>query len=432
MSDSRQIDKSEKQPIQDDKDDPRKRLNLVDEYVPPPRPTSQPPPWMPGGNPPGAEPGAPGGAGLPERALFPPNQGLDGQPVDLVAMAAPLNSKQFKSIPVNRLAQMYLINPEQTDQSVKDSTASERRQADNLWTDIASTGIGLATKYGVDKLLTKGPGWTKPIGFAAGALTAGMSKDLLTDGQLGDSRDWLRGTGVYGGSVLLIKGMALNPTRATLTTGTLESLSAKTGVAGLTGTSGQVAEKLIAADLAGSRYLHYMNPVNYLRVAGFNAERAAAMVAKGEMSAGQYVARQGIGQFTTRLGTGFAFGAGREGLYIATGEPKEDGQPHDFNSGLSQMGSSGLKVGLTAAVALPVLGYGTRLIPGGSKVLDTGASLAGKFSPTSARSLEAVIAPTLLGGLGTADHSMNAGRIEALSKHAKALAEQAKIDQQRR
>lgn len=438
MSDSRQIDKSEKQPIKDDKDDPRNRLNLVDEYVPPPRPNFGPDPFMPGGKPPGGDPvGVPGGPGLPDRALF-PAQGFDGKPVDLVAMAAPLNANRFKTIQVNQLAQMYLANPEGTDKAVREGRAEEQRQANNLWTDIASTGLGLATKYGVDKLLTKGPAWTRPIGLAAGALTAGMSKDLLTDGEFGQSRDWLRGAGVYGGSVLLIRTMAMNPTRASLTTGTLEGMSAKTGVAGLTGTSGEVAGKLMATDAAGSRFFHYLNPINYTgltygaRIAGFGGETAAAMVAKGEMSAGQYVARQQIGQFYTRFGAGYAFGAGREGLYIATGEQNPEGQPHDISSALSQMNSSGLKVGLTTAVLAPALGFGTRLIPGGSKVLDGGASLAGKFSPTSAQTFGAVLPAALAGGYGTVDHNMNAGRIDALSKHARALAEQAKLDQLRR
>ncbi len=439
MSDKR-FEKNEPPP-KDDKDDPRNRLNLVDEYKPPPRPNTAtvPPESM---VPPVQKPADVAQPRLPNQPLL-PGQPLAGPRVDLVGMAAALNPERLSTQSVDQLAQMYLIDPERTRRSVDQVVASEKSKSNDFLTDMGAAGIGLVTKFGVDKVLTRGPGWTRPIGFVAGAFAAGLSKDLLTDGQLGNGTDWLRGAGVYGGSVLLIKGMALNPSRATLGATTLEGLTARTGVTGLTGTSAQVSEQLLIAGAGGSKLARvgqYLNPMNYtgltwnngLRVAGIGGQTSAALVAEGGMSVAQFNARRNIGQFATRFGSAYAFGAGREGLYIGTGQTTADGGNYDLTSAVSEMNLSGLKLGTTAALLLPALGTGARVLPGGARLLDTGAAAAGRFGPTGAVTLEALLPAAAAGSLRTVQHQTNAAGIEARAAHARALVDQAKADEKLR
>lgn len=427
MSDKR-IDKVEPR---DDKDDPRNRLNLVDEYVPPGRPgtPSTPVPLL--------KPDAGRPAEVPTVRL-PVAPDAPAQ-VDLLQMTAQLHTDKLRTQSVDDLARMYLANPDGAKRSVDEAVSRERSRGNDLLTDIGATGIGLVTKFGLDKALAKGPGWTRPIGFIAGAGAAGLSKSLLTDGELGTGTEFLRGAGVYGGSVLMLKGMALNPSRATLGASTLEGLSARTGVSGLAGTSAQVSEQLLAGGAGGStiaRAGQYLNPLNYtgltwnngLRFAGFGGEASAALVAEGGMSVAAWNARRNIGQVATRFGSAYGLGAGREALYISTGQTTADGGAYDLQTALSEINSSGLKLGATAAFLMPAAGTAARIIPGGSRVLDAGASTAGWFSVTGAATAEALLPAAAVGGYRAYDHETTAKSIEVRSAHARALIERAKSD----
>lgn len=432
MSDKRPIDKPDPQ-VKDDKDDPRNRLNLIDEYKPPPRPTTAEPEML--------RPSAPGKVEIGQ--LLPqPGQALEVPRVDLAQMASGLNKEKLRAQSVDQLAALYIADPEGTQRSVNKVTAAERAKANDYLTDAGAIGIGLVTKYGVDKLLSKGPGWTRPIGLLAGAAAAGLGKDLLSDGELGTGTDWLRGAGVYGGSMLLIKGMAMNPSRATLSAGTLEGISARTGVTGLAGTSAQVSEQLIAGNVGSpvSRVAQYFNPINYtgltwhngIRLAGFGGERSAALMAEGGMGFASFNARRNIGQLATTFGSAYAFGATREAVYIGTGQTTTDGNAYDLNTALSDINTSGLKLGATAALLMPAVGTATRLVPGGGRLLDTGAGLAGKFSPTSDLTFKALLPVAAAGGFKATDHNISAASIETRAAHARALVERARADEQLR
>lgn len=228
---------------------------------------------------------------------------------------------------------------------------SEHFNLNSIWTDAAAIGLGLATKYGAEKLLTRGPMWTKPIGLLAGAVVAGFSKDLLVDGHLGDTNDLLRGAGVYGTVCLGLKILSFNPSSTKLSPHAVEGLSLRTGVANLNGTSGQMAEQIIAGGYEGSvltRNHHFLVPMNYtgfawdnglrfskgsplayavairpgFKFVGFGGEAGANAVGHGMINFWEFNARRQIGQSAVLFGTASTLGGGRAAVYELTRTPK--------------------------------------------------------------------------------------------------------------
>lgn len=104
------------------------------------------------------------------------------------------------------------------------------------------------------------------------------------------------------------------------------------------------------------RFVNYFKPTSWLGMkggtyVGFGGETTAKAVSDGTLSMGEYQARRGIGSTYNLFAAGYIGGAGRESLYLATGKTRPDGTPFDLNSGLREINSKGLQVGLFSAIA---------------------------------------------------------------------------------
>lgn len=346
--------------------------------------------------------------------------------------------KKSEDAVVRQLAAAYLSNPDATQEAVDKQVRAGQSGVREYASDGAAIAAGWLTKYGVQSALSKAPGWGKVAGIGLGLATAGLTKDYLADGELGTTTDWLRGGGMFGGSVLLMKGLSFNPSRQVLSEGTTAGISRRLGVEGLAGKTGtQLSESILAAEggAAGSRFyraLQYINPSTYTgltwtgRYVGFGGERTAAALADGTLSFAGYNARRSVGSAFNTFGMAYAFGAGREGLYIGTGQKMADGTPYSLESALAQMNSSGLQSGLTATLVVPVAGSTFRIIPGASKVLDGTASLATRLAPTAAPEIGRFGVVAAGAGLQQLDNYNNANRLKDLSAKAKTVADEAK------
>ncbi len=347
------------------------------------------------------------------------------------------DKKKPEEAVVRQLAQAYLSNPEATQRAIDQQVKAGQGGLREYGSDAAAVAAGWLTKYGVQRALTKAPGWGKVAGLGLGLATAGLTKDYLADGELGTGTDWLRGSAMFGGSVLLVKGLGLNGSRQVLSEGTTTGIGTRFGVEGLAGKTGsQLSEALLKSEVAaGSRWyrgLQYINPSTYTgmtwggRYVGFGGERTAAALADGTLSFAGYNARRAVGNLGNTFGMAYAFGAGREGLYIGTGQKMADGTPHTLESALAQMNTSGLQSGLTASIVMPIAGSTFRWLPMGSRVIDGTAGLATRIAPQAAP----MIGRVALVGTGPAlqqlDHFNNANRLQDLSLKAKTLADEAK------
>ncbi len=260
--------------------------------------------------------------------------------------------------------------------SDNDTTSSTVR---SVCTDVLAVGLGLATKYGVNKLLARGPVWMKPAGLLLGAVAAGFSKDLLADGELGNAEDWARGVTLYGGATLVQNSFS----RGSLTPQTRISRQVSQGVTTsdtarfIAGYENAGVQRALLADRgtsAGARLAEYTRPLNYVgisydnglrgvsnsplaycvaiqpsyRFAGWGGASSAKMLAEGSIGLAEFNARTHIGQFATRFAGGYALGASKEAILISTGH---GGKTNDVASIAKQINSSGFRWGAVTAVA---------------------------------------------------------------------------------
>lgn len=357
-----------------------------------------------------------------------------------IPLAGPVlfgDRKKPEEAVVKQLAQAYLSNPEATKRAIDQQVQAGRSGVWEYTTDGAAVAAGWLTKYGVQRALTRAPGWGKVAGLGLGLVTAGATKDYLADGEMGTGTDWLRGSGMFGGSVLLMRGLNMNPSRTALTEGTALGVEKRLGLEGLSAarTGGQLSETVFAANAGGSRWYRaaqYFNPSTYTgftwggRYVGFGGERTAAALADGTLSFAGYNARRAIGSAANTFGMAYAFGAGREGLYIGTGQKMADGTPYTLEGALAHMNSSGLQAGMTATLVMPIAGSTFRWIPGGSKVLDGTAGLATRLAPEAAPQIGRFALLASGPGMQQVDNFNNANRLKDLSDRAQKMADEAK------
>ncbi len=95
--------------------------------------------------------------------------------------------------------------------------------------DAAAIGAGFLSKYGIQRLLTKAPGWGKVAGIGLGLATAGFTKDLVKNGEIGSGSDWLRGSAMFGGSMLLARGLSMARSKHALGEATTTGIEARSG-----------------------------------------------------------------------------------------------------------------------------------------------------------------------------------------------------------
>ncbi len=382
--------------------------------------------------------------------------------------------KEAKDKAVAQLAQAYLTNPDATQAVVNQQVSTGLGGLREIGSDALAVGVGLGTKYGAGKVLGRFGTPGKIGAFALGMASAGLTKDLAADGELGTTKDWLRGGGMYGASWLVMKGMALNPSRATLAEGTLTGVSTRmagielkagANAAGMTADlwaaraalqkevagaataelKAAAAQKLVLLDaqLGGwtSRLGQRLNPLNYMglqfnggllpRYVGFGGERTAAALADGSMSFAQYNARRGAGSFFATGGSAFLFGGAREGLYIGTGKTRADGTPHTLNSAIKDMGGAGLQTTLAATLMLPMAGGLARSVGLGRPLDYVGKVATNRLTALGATELGVVAvgdlalitaSPALK---GVEDYS-NARQLKVASEEAKKVAAEAR------
>lgn len=413
----------------------------------------------------------PSGSALGNMAV---NQFAPGHTASEAPLVGPVlfgGGKQVQDKVVQQLAEAYLRNPEGTqtvvDQQVKAGTSGLREIA----SDAGAIGVGLGINYGAAKYLSRF-GWAGKAGaLTLGLAGAGLTKDFAADGQLGDRKDWIRGGGLYAGSMLVMKGMAMNPSRATLAEGTLAGVGTRMGgielkaglnAAGMTSElwaaraalkkeieAAATAEAKAALNVklavleqqlggTGARLGARLNPLNYmglqwnggLRYVGFGGERTAAALADGSMSFAQYNARRGAGVLWSKGGTAFAFGAGREGLYIGTGKTQADGTPYTLNGAIKEMGTAGLQTTLAATIMLPMAGGLARSVGLGKPIDFVGGMASRRLTALGATELGVVAAGDL--ALITASPALrgiedfsNAQQLRAASEKAKQVAAEA-------
>lgn len=383
--------------------------------------------------------------------------------------------KQVQDKVVQQLAEAYIRNPNGTQTVVDQQVAAGTNGLWDIGTDALAIGVGLGTKYGAGKYLSRFGTPGKVGALALGFAGAGLTKDLAADGQLGTGKDWLRGGGLYAGSMLVMKGMAMNPSRATLAEGTLAGVGKTMGglelKAGATGasmtaelwatrtalqkelalaTTEAARKEAINVQLAllerqlGSgmtRFGARLNPLNYTgfqfnggwlpRYVGFGGERTAAALADGTMSFAQYNARRGAGTLFSKGGTAFLFGAGREGLYIGTGKTRADGTPYTLNGAIKEMGSSGLQTALAATIMLPMAGGIGRSVGLGRPMDAVGTFATNRLTSIGVSELGVVAAADL--ALVTASPALrgmedysNAQQLKIASEKAKQMADEAR------
>ncbi len=412
---------------------------------------------------------------------------LSGERATELPLAGPIlfgGGKDMQTRTTMQLAQAYLSNPESTQEQVDRAVNQGHSSLREVTTDVAAVAVGLGTRYGLNGYISKLGTPGKIGGFVLAVGAAGLTKDLTVDGELGTGKDWLRGGGMYGMSVLAMKGMALNPTRAALTTETLGANGMRFGVEGLTGNGANMTRQIWAAraalqqevraaataearqaaaanltnleaQLGGSmgRFGQHLNPLNYtglqwnggLRWVGMGGERAAAEMAAGRMTFAQFNARRAVGNFLSTGGAAFAFGAGREGLYIGTGgtmtfdsSPKglvigfdlgknpADDTDYTFDSALKEMSYAGLNTSLAATLMLPVAAGSARAVGLGAALDGTGylASRAlTRQGAVAAGDLALVAAGPVLRRV---EESNNATQLQKASEEAKRLVAEAK------
>lgn len=384
---------------------------------------------------------------------------------------------------VEQLAQADLANRLATEAMVNQAVKNGNTGLRDVGTDVASVLAGLGTRgllrtETASRYLAKAGTPGKIAAFALPFAVAGLTKDATSDGQLGTGTDWLRGGGMYGGSLLVMKTLAGNPTRAALSGETLAANGSRFGVEGLAGSSQQMskslwaqrtalqeivaagtkagaddAAKLAATEAAGKLVLlesalgsttarigQRFNPLNYtglqwqnggLRFVGFGGERTAAALGNGTMSFAEFSARRAGGNFLVVGGTAFAAGAGREGMYIGTGKTRADGTPHTMNSALKEMGGSGLQTTLATTLMLPLAGGfvrsvgGGRLLDGSGRLISTQLGRVGvtEAGVTGLANLSLVGASPVLRGVEDYNH---AGQLQSAYQDARKMADEAK------
>ncbi len=135
---------------------------------------------------------------------------------------------------VMQLAQASLNKPQATRETVDQALPADRGALREYGSDAAAISAGFLTKYGVQRMLTKAPGWGKLAGIGLGLGTAGLTKDVVNNGEIGSSSDWLRGSAVFGGSMLAARGLSsMRGSNKVLGEATTTSIENRFGVQGL-------------------------------------------------------------------------------------------------------------------------------------------------------------------------------------------------------
>lgn len=385
---------------------------------------------------------------------------------------------------VNQLAQAYLANPEATEKKINESANTASSDLQQYGTDVLATGVGLATKYGANHYLSRFGTAGKVGAFALGLGAAGLTKDVTADGEIGTGRDWLRGGGVYGVSLLALKGMSLSPNRAVLTTETLAENSARLGVEGLSGSGRNMAQQVWAAraalreqamsaatqearqaaaarlaaleaqmGTAAARAGNTLNPMNYTpiqlrggipRWVGMGGETTAAELAAGRMSWAEYNARRGAGHFLSTAGSAFGFGAGREAIYIGTSGSlqvdssptglninfqlgrRADGSEYTFENSLADLGTSGLHASMASSIMLPISGSLFRSLGFGPAMDGAGRLAASRLGTAGAIAAGDALLLGTGAGFRKVESYNTAMRMKESFEQAKQRAEEAK------
>lgn len=258
---------------------------------------------------------------------------------------------------VGMLALGYLNDEKAMQQLVDQSIKIDQGQYRDLITDGAAVSTGFAirgiARSTAPKMIANAGTPGKLFVLGSSLAGAGLMKDLASDGELGNSTEFLRGAGMYGGSRVLLDMLRAAPSRRAL--------------------SAEVTSKLEAAApaLAEQRswsLLHTLNPATYSGVkngawVGFGGDTTALALTEGRLTMAEFYARRRAGDLLTLGGTGYVAGSGREGLYIATGKLKPDGSPHDFNSAFAAMNAEGRRVGAVGAYTSVLGAYAFTLGP---------------------------------------------------------------------
>ncbi len=239
-------------------------------------------------------------------------------------------------------------------------TSATHNTCSELAVDAVAMGTGLVTKFGGDKLLRNSlPG---KVTFGAALITSGLAKDYLTDGQLGDNTQFVRGSAMFGLSILAIKGISLNPSRQMLSAGTTAGIAERLNTGTLAGRACNVSDLVLVENAGGSQWsraLRYVNPLCYtgfswqnncLRYVGFGGERTAGYLATGGMSFAEYNARRAIGNFGNSFGTAYTLAGGREAVYIGTGQTDCTGAPYTPSGAIARINNVGTAAGMTAGL----------------------------------------------------------------------------------
>ncbi len=361
--------------------------------------------------------------------------------IPLVGSVLFTNHKRSEDVVLRQLSQAYLSDATVTQRAVDLQVAAGRGALREIGSDGAAIAAGLGTRalvgrYGASTVAKFGiPGKVAAVGLPF--VVAGLTKDVVNHGEISTPTEWLRGGGMYGGSLLLVRGLALNPSKQMLTEATAEKLGTRFGLEGISGTTGSLSQRMLCTEASGSfmqRAAQYGNPVNYtgfgwqggLRYVGFGGERTACYLAEGNMNFAQFNARRVIGSVAGDFGTAYAFGAGREGLYIGTGQKMSDGTSYTGESALLQMNSAGLRAGVTASILMPIMADGARIVPGVNDALSGTGRFATKLAPSLAPEIGGIARAGSASALTQLDSFNNANRIQDLSIQARKLADEAR------
>ncbi len=109
---------------------------------------------------------------------------------------------------VRELAQSIISKSPVKRESLDQQTTARPSVLREIGSDAAAIGAGFLTKYGIQRMLTNAPGWGKVAGIGLGLASAGFTRDLVNNGNIGSSSDWLRGSAMFGGSLLLARGLS--------------------------------------------------------------------------------------------------------------------------------------------------------------------------------------------------------------------------------